>query len=347
MRRADSSRNPSRHAGVTLIELIVVIVITGIIAAVLGVIIVRPIEGYEAQVRRAALVDAAEMALRRTERDIRQALPNSVRIRDSLGNTNNVTCAAAGVTCAIEMLNTVDGARYRVGPGQLPGPPPGHNHAPGSAGAPYRLQIPGIDNDGFNVVGFFQNIPVPFDSTNAADCPSLQCRLAIYNLGNIAADAYADGDESAPAPGSYVITRPGVTAFNVRLDGQEDGTAFNDEHQVKPAAGDDFRFRRDSPYHRVFIVDTPVTYICDPGTGTLTRYWNYPIRTAQPTDPAAAPLNGGQNALLTSPVSACTFTYTAGTNTRSGLVTLDITVRDNASGEQVRLLHQVHVDNSP
>ena len=75
----------------TLIELIVVITITGIIAVVLGQFIVRPIQGYQDQVRRAELVDAAEMALRRTALDIRQALPNSVRIRDALGNTGSVT----------------------------------------------------------------------------------------------------------------------------------------------------------------------------------------------------------------------------------------------------------------
>lgn len=321
-----------RITGVTLIELVVVITITGIIAVVLGTFIVRPIQGYQATVRRAELVDAAEMALRRTARDIRQALPNSVRVRDSLGNVNNVTCNAAGVTCAIEMLNTMDGARYRDGPGTNPG---GHNHA----NTAFRLRINSTDSDGFNIVGFFQNILVPFTSTTE--------RLAIYNQGVTNADAYADGDESTAAPSRYVITRPGVTTFTIRLDGQEDSTAFNDEHQVKPALGD-FRFRWASPNQRVFIVDTPVTYICSGGAGgTIRRYSEYAITAAQPTNPAAAPLSGGNNALLTTPVTACTFSYSPGTNQRAGLVTLDITITDTASGERVRLLHQVHVDNSP
>jgi len=341
MRSSNSSRRPvvcrpPRLAGVTLIELIVVIVISGIIASVLGVIIVRPIEGYKAQVRRAALVDAAEMALHRTALDIRQALPNSVRIRDSLGNTNNVTCASAGVTCAIEMLNTLDGARYREGPGQTAG---GHNHA----NSAFRLKINSADSDGFNIIGFFQNIPSlnvsPFTFTSTTE------RLAIYNQGVTGADAYADAN--APANTPVVMTNPAVTTFIIRLDGQEDSTAFNDEHQIKPVLGN-FRFRWASPNQRVFIVDTPVTYVCSAGAnGTITRYSNYTISATQPTNPAVAPLASGSSALLSTPVTKCAFSYTPGTNQRAGLVTLDITVQDSASGEQVRLLHQVHVDNAP
>lgn len=324
-----------RHAGVTLIELIVVIVITGLIAAVLGVIVVRPIEGYEAQVRRAALVDAAEMALTRTARDIRQALPNSVRIRDSLGNTNNVTCAAAGVTCAIEMLNTLDGARYREGPGNI-----GHDHGPPG----FRLKLNGTDTDGFNIVGFFQNITVPFTSTTE--------RLAIYNQGvappgapclgtGTGADAYADA--GCPVGSRVVITNPAVVKFTVADDGG------GDEHRIVPvpvAVGGSFNFRWASPNQRVFIVDKPVSYVCGAGPGgNITRYESYAISQIQPT--AAASFSGGTSALLTTPVTKCVFSYTPGTNQRAGLVTLDITLTDTASGEQVRLLHQVHVDNAP
>jgi MSHA biogenesis protein MshO len=337
MRRADPSRRLPRHAGVTLIELIVVIVISGILAAVLGAIIVRPIEGYRAQVRRAALVDAAEMALTRTARDIRQALPNSVRIRDSLGNTNNVTCAAAGVTCAIEMLNTVDGARYREGPGQLSG---GHNHA----NSCFRLKLNGTDGDGFNIVGFFKNITVPFDSTGTS------YRLAVYNQGVTGADAYADAN--APANTPVVMTNPAVTTFKIDRDNVDpeawcSGSASGggDEDRVRPASGN-FDFRWPSPNQRVFIVDKPVSYVCSAGPGgNITRYEGYAISQTQPT--AAASFSGGSSALLTTPVTNCVFTYTPGTNQRAGLVTLDITLTDTASGEQVRLLHQVHVDNVP
>ncbi len=318
-----------RGRGVTLIELVVVITITGIIAVVLGTFIVRPIQGYQATVRRAELVDAAEMALRRTARDIRRALPNSVRIRDSLGNVDNVTCNAAGVTCTIEMLNTVDGARYRFDPGTVPG---GHPHPAGVPWTIYRLQVPGLDSNGFNIVGEFENFRPTFPFTSTTE------RLAIYNQSaNGVNSAYAD---AVLAAGPYVITNPNAPQ-NTRFTLQDDGGG--DEWQIVPSGNPNFNFRWASPYQRVFIVDTPVSYVCSAGpNGNVTRYWNYLITAAQQSVPA-----GATTALLTKPVTACVFKYTPGTNTRAGIVTLDITVRDNASGEQVRLLHQVHVDNSP
>lgn len=57
-----------------------VIVITGIIAAVVAVFIRAPVEGYLDAAARAELTDVADVALRRMARDIRLALPNSVRI---------------------------------------------------------------------------------------------------------------------------------------------------------------------------------------------------------------------------------------------------------------------------
>ena len=280
-----------RNAGVTLIELVVVITISGIIATILGAFIVRPIQGYQAQVRRGELVDAAEMSLRKMSRDIHQALPNSVRIRDSLGNVNNVTCNVAGVTCAIEMLNTMDGARYREGPGQIAGPPVGHNHAPSQ----YRLKFNGADSDGFNIIGFFQNITVPFTSTTE--------RLAIYNQGVPSADAYADANLPG---GPYVITNPNPPA-NTKFTIATDDGGFDDEDQILPVGSASFNFRWASPNQRVYIVDTPVSYVCSSGAGgNITRYDKYAISATQPTNP------GGSAALLTTPVTACSFTYSPG-----------------------------------
>lgn len=316
-----------QHTGLTLVELIVVIAIAGIIATITSSFIVTAATGYSDLARRAELVDAAETSLRKVARDVRRALPNSVRIRDSVGITESVTCTiASGTTCAIELLNTLDGARYREGPGQIPG---GHNHGP----TQYRLNIGGTDSNGFNIVGFFQQLAVPFSSTTE--------HLAIYNLGITGADAYTDADESLAAPVSYVMTRPDVTTFHIEND------SGGDEHQITPLTGD-FRFTFASPTQRVYVVDTPVTYLCTPGaTGTIVRYWNYPIRSTQPTSAAAVPLASGSSQLLTTPVTACHFTYQPGTDERSGLITLDITVGDTDSGERVRLLYQVHVDNAP
>jgi MSHA biogenesis protein MshO len=91
-----------RERGVTLVEMIVVIAITGIIAAAVAVFIRRPMEGYVDAARRAELTDIADTALRRITRDIRSALPNSVRV-DPTGHY-------------LEFLQTSGGGRYRAEP---------------------------------------------------------------------------------------------------------------------------------------------------------------------------------------------------------------------------------------
>ncbi len=66
--------------GFTLIEMIVVIVITGIIAGVVAVFLKAPVQGYIDSARRAELTDIADTAIRRMARDVRTAVPNSVRV---------------------------------------------------------------------------------------------------------------------------------------------------------------------------------------------------------------------------------------------------------------------------
>ena len=89
-----------RTRGTTLVELIVVIAITGIIAAAVALFIRRPVEGYADAARRAALTDEADTALRRITRDLRLALPNSVRV-DPSGKF-------------VEYIETTGGGRYRA-----------------------------------------------------------------------------------------------------------------------------------------------------------------------------------------------------------------------------------------
>lgn len=77
-----------------------VMVVMGIIAATAAVFIQKPIQGYLDSTRRAELVDAADTALRRMVRDLRLALPNSVRV-DASGKY-------------LEFLLTKGGGRYRA-----------------------------------------------------------------------------------------------------------------------------------------------------------------------------------------------------------------------------------------
>lgn len=68
-----------REKGFTLIEAVIVIVVTGIVAAMAAVFIRGPIDAYFDTARRAELTDIGDTAARRMARDINSALPNSVR----------------------------------------------------------------------------------------------------------------------------------------------------------------------------------------------------------------------------------------------------------------------------
>ena len=91
--------------GFTLVEMIMVIVIMGIIGGIVAVFLRSPVEGYVASARRAEMTDIADTALRRINRDLRSALPNSVRVT---GTCNGTT------TCYLEFLPTTGGGRYRA-----------------------------------------------------------------------------------------------------------------------------------------------------------------------------------------------------------------------------------------
>lgn len=83
MRPTRRSLRSTAQRGFTLVEMVIVIVITGIIAGVVAVFIVDPIKGYISTAARAGMVDNADLALRRMGRDLRSATPNSVRVAAS------------------------------------------------------------------------------------------------------------------------------------------------------------------------------------------------------------------------------------------------------------------------
>lgn len=90
-----------RPRGFTLVEMILVILIGGVIAATLTVFARPALEAYLATRSRADLVAQADLALRRLTRDLRAGVPNAIRI--------------PAASC-IELLPASTGGRYRAGP---------------------------------------------------------------------------------------------------------------------------------------------------------------------------------------------------------------------------------------
>jgi MSHA biogenesis protein MshO len=169
-------RHGSRHArrserAFTLIELVVTIAVSSVVVAFMAMFIVMPMNAYTAQTRRAALVDASDSALRFMARDLRSALPNSVRVTSS------------GTVTALELLATADGARY-----QDSGP---------LANSALALDFTAPDGAFATTVPFTQ-LTLPWTS-NAY-------YLAIYNVGVPGADAYQMSNVITPAGTTITIS---------------------------------------------------------------------------------------------------------------------------------------------
>lgn len=77
-----------RQPGFTLVELIVVIVVLGAITAGTATYIVRSMEAYSDTVRRDQLTSGARIAVEKMTRELRNALPNSVRVDNDSGTTH-------------------------------------------------------------------------------------------------------------------------------------------------------------------------------------------------------------------------------------------------------------------
>ncbi len=288
---------PASQSGFSLVELIVVIVLLGLLAGGGGLLILQPIESYRDQVRRQQLVDQGEMALRQIATDVRRALPNSVRI------------TPLGTGWALELVRTVDGARYR------------DENETGvvAAGAAEVLDFVGGDTE-FNLLGTFSGL-----TSFAANQ-----RLVIYNTAP--ATLYQDA-ASNNNPG--IVTPSGAT-----LALAPSGVYMSEDHITINNGATDFRFSQQSPGQRVFVIEEPTSYLCNPATRRIERHTNYGFNPGQSTAP------GGSNATVVSQLIGCSMSYAAGSSQRGGILTIEITIGDG-SGENVSLLHQVHVENVP
>ncbi|MBI3284300.1 MAG: prepilin-type N-terminal cleavage/methylation domain-containing protein [Burkholderiales bacterium] len=150
------------QAGFTLIEAIMVMTITAILAAGVAVFLRTPVQGYFDLARRTALSDSADTALRRISRDLHLALPNSVR-------------TVAGDEHCLEFLPTSSGGRYRADVGDTVA-----GNVFDTASAIATLDVPGL----------------------LSAAPAAGDLLVIYNLGIAGADAYRRDNMGTVGAGS-------------------------------------------------------------------------------------------------------------------------------------------------
>ena len=170
---------PRRARGFTLLEAILVIALTGIVASMVTVFMRAPITAYVDQARRAELADGADGALRRVARELARALPNSARVDPS------------GLW--LEVLPVTAGGRYRA--------------APDAAGAGDWLDFDTPSDNGFDVLGpsvdvaagdqlVVSNLGLP-----GADAYSGESRRALTSIGtSLGHLSYSVGASQLPFP---------------------------------------------------------------------------------------------------------------------------------------------------
>ena len=158
-----ASRGRGEH-GFTLVELIMVIALSALVAVLISSVLSNPLQGFVDQSRRAALVDLASGALNRMARDVRLAVPNTLRTPN--GQT-------------VELLAIHEAGRYRA---NLAGSTVRHD-PPRCPPSPQTCEIdvlsPGMTaarvadarwmvlyNIGMNTAG--DSVWPPFNSSNAA-----------------------------------------------------------------------------------------------------------------------------------------------------------------------------------
>jgi MSHA biogenesis protein MshO len=301
-------KTSQRARGFTLVEAIIVIAIVGVIGAIVAVFIRVPILNYRDTVDRAEITDQADLALRRMARDIRLALPNSVR--------------ASTDGRMVELLQTKSGGRYLadedgVDPSLVP-----------------TLSFEDSSKTTFTVLA----PPTSFAQVAAGDY------VVVYNLGEGYDQANAYQLPAAGAGGNIArISAKGAPA--------QESVAGQDMPTVRltldsnPFAKQAVPLR--SPRRRFQVVSGPVMFYCaarPDGTLALWRAWGYPI-SADLAIPGA-----GQKALVATRLTTCDglFSYGSAAAQRSGLVVIALELHGrNDSAAAIRLVHQVHVDNTP
>ncbi len=166
--------------GFTLVEMIMVIVITGIIGGMVAVFLKAPVQQYMDVARRADMTDIADTALRRIGRDLRLALPNSVQVHTS--------GSGASTIYYLDFLSTSGGGRYRS------------------------------DWGGTNNILDFTIADSSFEVLGTPPTCAANDQVVVYNLGIAPADAYVTGNNNRTLCSSVASPIVNITAKQFPLE---------------------------------------------------------------------------------------------------------------------------------
>lgn len=190
---------PQQH-GFTLIELIVVITILAILAATANKFIANPTQSYFDLETRANLTDHADTALRQMSRQIRNALPNSVR-------------TSSGTDSFIEFIPIKAAGRYRASKGS------------NSSDDPLDFSL---SADTFEVFGNSVTVAsgdelviynIAETGSNAYEVPATN-RRSLVTTGSLSTLSFTGGTFPLSSPGKrfYIINKPVTYACDMTTD---------------------------------------------------------------------------------------------------------------------------------
>ncbi len=239
----------NRLCGFTLVELVMVIALSGLVAVMISTVLSRPLEAFAGQSRRAILVDQAAGALNRITRDVRLAIPNSLRV------------SADGQ--AVELLLIHSAARYRP-------------NRTGNDGLRFSSEVAGTCGSS-TTGGRCDSVQV----LDASLSPAGANWLVLYNIGAESGGTPVPGSNVWAASNNPGVITPTGTSFSV-VNGTPPG-----ESQIILGSlpGGGFRFAFASPERRLYLAQTVVGYRCQ--NGQLVRYSYNNLLTSIPGSPPA------------------------------------------------------------
>jgi MSHA biogenesis protein MshO len=299
---------PKQQRGFTLVEAIVVMVITGILASVMVLFIRKPVQNYVDAAGRADMSDAADLALRRMVRELHGALPNSIRI------------TTVGTVTLLEFIPTKAGGTYLA--------------EEDDAGTPYldfvlpgTLPPAGSNFYKFTVVG---DMPVAPYNIVSGD------HIVVYNLG----PGYDRADAYSNLPNSMNRTQVSSVSGNVVT---MTSNPFAVAAGSVPNSSPTHRFNIVAP-PVTFRCDPTANGV---GELKRYWNYNSVVNVFQDNQVDPQTLGTKSSALLANYVTSCTFAYSNTINLQHGLVGLSLTLGRANSAESVTLTQQVNVENTP
>ncbi len=152
--------------------------------------------------------------------------------------------------------------------------------------------------------------------------------LSVNNLGvpGTPADAYTMTGSMTPAITVNLLAAaaPGEATLDLSV----------------PAA-----FIADSPRHKIYLVNGPITYLCDEGQGTLRRYSGYAVSVLQTARDTPGEFAGASSDLVARGITSCNFQVSAPGGNAAQTAAVRLTATRNA--ESVTLLHSARAEYIP